>query len=157
MRLEDVLDEQLAPPGLAPVCAFLVADTPGFEGLLAVLAELSSDQLRHPEARSPQAVGVPAQHADSRATYIVCLYRVHGGPSRQPHSSSASRPLTPREKDVMECSVRGLDPTQTAEVLGISVATVYTHLRAIYRKLNVDKRVAAVGAAMAMGAVSTGP
>ena len=50
------------------------------------------------------------------------------------------RQLTPRETDVLELLQRGRSNGEIAETLHISIETVRTHARRIYRKLGVSTR-----------------
>ncbi|MEX0786126.1 MAG: response regulator transcription factor [Dehalococcoidia bacterium] len=54
------------------------------------------------------------------------------------------RALSPREQEVLELLARGRRNKEIAAQLGVSVGTVKTHLRHIYRKLTVADRTAAV-------------
>jgi DNA-binding NarL/FixJ family response regulator len=53
--------------------------------------------------------------------------------------------LSQREKDTLEFLVQGLATKEIADRLGLSIHTVDTHLRNIYRKLHVNSRAGAVG------------
>jgi DNA-binding NarL/FixJ family response regulator len=61
-------------------------------------------------------------------------------------SSPSGRPgaldLTDRELDVVNSVCAGLSNKAIARKLGISCFTVQDHVKAIYRKLNVNSRVA---------------
>jgi len=59
-------------------------------------------------------------------------------------------PLTPREKQVMLLVVHGLPNKAIAQQLGSSESTIKTHLREVFRKLNVDSRAAAAAKAVNM-------
>jgi two-component system nitrate/nitrite response regulator NarL len=59
--------------------------------------------------------------------------------------------LTPRELAVLELVAEGLATHQIAARLQIASATVKTHLRSIYHKLDVADRTSAVAAAMRRG------
>jgi two-component system nitrate/nitrite response regulator NarL len=59
--------------------------------------------------------------------------------------------LSPREREILERTARGLSAPETARELQISTATVKTHLRNIYEKLGVSERAAAVAEAMRRG------
>ncbi len=52
--------------------------------------------------------------------------------------------LTPREVEILQIVAKGLSNNETASVLGISKATIRTHLEHIYQKLDVTNRVEAV-------------
>jgi DNA-binding NarL/FixJ family response regulator len=60
-------------------------------------------------------------------------------------------PLTGREKDILECFVRGESYDAAASSLGISIDTVRTHVRRMYGKLRVKSRTEAVVAAIRRG------
>lgn len=53
-------------------------------------------------------------------------------------------PLTKREVEILQVISRGLSNSEAADVLGLSRATVRTHLEHIYEKLEVGNRVEAV-------------
>ncbi|WP_454051732.1 LuxR C-terminal-related transcriptional regulator [Cellulomonas sp. Marseille-Q8402] len=59
--------------------------------------------------------------------------------------------LTPRERDVLTCLRSSLTSDEIAGSLYLSINTVKTHMRAIYRKLGVDGRRAAVRVAVQRG------
>jgi DNA-binding NarL/FixJ family response regulator len=56
--------------------------------------------------------------------------------------------LTDREQDVLRVLAAGLTYAETALRLGVSVNTIRVHIRAIYRKLAVRSKTAAVMAAL---------
>jgi two-component system, NarL family, nitrate/nitrite response regulator NarL len=60
-------------------------------------------------------------------------------------------PLTPREAQVLERIAEGRSVGEIAAELHLSQATVKTHLRGLYAKLEVSERAAAVAAAMRRG------
>jgi len=53
-------------------------------------------------------------------------------------------PLTPREIDVLRLLARGCTYTQIAGRLGVSLHTVASHVKNLYRKLDVHSARAAV-------------
>ncbi len=53
---------------------------------------------------------------------------------------SAARSLSPREAEVLVYLARGFTPAYIAKSLVLSISTVRTHVRNIYRKLGVGKR-----------------
>lgn len=56
--------------------------------------------------------------------------------------------LTPREKEILELLIKGLNKNQISEQLSLSFHTVNTHARNIYEKLQVNTRSALVYKAM---------
>jgi DNA-binding CsgD family transcriptional regulator len=64
-----------------------------------------------------------------------------------------SAPLTPRELEVVALAAEGHSGPELAEELVLSPATVNTHFKNIYRKLDVRTRAAAVAKAMRLGVI----
>lgn len=61
--------------------------------------------------------------------------------------------LSPREVDVLRALTRGLAYKQVASELGVSIDTVRTHVRGVYRKLQVHSVAEAVSRALREGLV----
>ncbi len=61
--------------------------------------------------------------------------------------------LTPRETEVLTLIAKGLNNRAVAETLGVSRATVRTHLEHIYGKLEVSNRTEAVTEAIRQGII----
>lgn len=61
--------------------------------------------------------------------------------------------LTEREREILDCVVRGFTFPEIAKALAISSHTVTTHVRHIYRKLEVRSRSEAVYEALSLGLV----
>jgi len=68
------------------------------------------------------------------------LKRLVPGRSAQP----AGALLTPRESEILNAIARGFSYAESANLLHISVQTVHTHLKNIYRKLAVHSKTEAV-------------
>jgi predicted ATPase/DNA-binding CsgD family transcriptional regulator len=100
-------------------------------------------------ARARRALGderFAAEWAGGRATdpaEIVVLTR--------PHPPDHPAGLTLREVEVLRLIAAGLTDAQVAEQLVLSVRTVHSHVRSIYRKLGVSSRTAATGYAFRQG------
>jgi DNA-binding CsgD family transcriptional regulator len=60
-------------------------------------------------------------------------------------------PLTPRETDVLKLIVAGFSTVQIAEQLLISVNTVESHRKALYRKMRVHRIGEAIRVAQQLG------
>ena len=57
---------------------------------------------------------------------------------------SVLAPLTPRETQVLLLLAEGVSTAQTARSLGVSVATVRSHVKSVLAKLGVHSRIEAV-------------
>ena len=64
-----------------------------------------------------------------------------------------TRPLTPREIEILRLVAKGLSNNEAAGVLELSRATVRTHLEHIYEKLEVSNRVEAVTEGLRKGLI----
>jgi DNA-binding CsgD family transcriptional regulator len=74
--------------------------------------------------------------------------------SRDGGAAPAEPPsITPRETEVLSLASHGLNHCEIAELLGVSSATVRTHLQNIYPKLGVRDKAAAVAAALRHGLI----
>lgn len=82
------------------------------------------------------------------ASTVLNLLRTH--PSRPEFAGPgpARLDLTEREQEVLRGLVGGLAYKQVADVLGISLDTVRTHIRSVYRKLQVHSVAEAVSRAI---------
>jgi DNA-binding NarL/FixJ family response regulator len=70
-----------------------------------------------------------------------------------PDGLQPSKPLTPRELELLQLAADGLCGPMIAEELVLSRATVRTHFESIYKKLDVHDRAGAVGKAMRLGLI----
>ena len=61
--------------------------------------------------------------------------------------------LTPRETEILNAISRGFSYGETASMLGISIGTVHTFLKRIYRKLAVHSKTEAVFEANRLGLI----
>lgn len=59
------------------------------------------------------------------------------GSSKQPSASGAAASLSQRERQIVSALAAGKDPKTIAQTLDISVHTVRSHLKTIYRKVGV--------------------
>jgi DNA-binding NarL/FixJ family response regulator len=71
-------------------------------------------------------------------------------PAPAPHGAPS---LTEREREILDCVVKGFTFPEIARLLEISAHTVTTHVRHIYRKLEVRSRSEAVYEALSLGLV----
>ena len=93
--------------------------------------------------------------ATPAARYVRSRWREVGSGSvpRGPTQATLSNPahLTRRQLEVLELVARGLSNAAIAERLVVSKKTVEHHVSAIFAKLGVDSRAAAVVAAQQLG------
>lgn len=68
-------------------------------------------------------------------------------------ASALEEPLTPRELEVLELVVRGLDNSEIAQALYLSQHTVKNHVSTILMKLEVENRIQAAVRAVRSGMV----
>ncbi len=88
----------------------------------------------------------------TRAVFAAGLPR--GAPPATPLPGGPGEPLTPRELAIVHLVGQGLGNKKIADQLGVSVATVRSHLNRVYGKLGSESRVElALLAARAGGAV----
>ena len=73
-----------------------------------------------------------------------------GLPAADPEGETT---LTPREGEILNAISRGFSYAETASMLGISVGTVHTFLKRIYRKLAVHSKTEAVFEASRLGLI----
>ena len=97
---------------------------------------------------------------------VEAIREVHGGGSViqprlarrllrhfQAQDQEGAPSLTPRETEILGLIARGLSNRLAAETLGVSPATVRTHLEHIYAKLEVSNRTEAVTEAIRRGII----
>ena len=64
------------------------------------------------------------------------------------------RPLSDREKEILQLIAKGVSNSEAARLLNLSKATIRTHLEHIYEKLEVTNRVDAVTEGIRKGLIS---
>ena len=79
------------------------------------------------------------------------LLRRFREPAPAPDDGVKGSKLTAREREVLQLMVQGLTYKEAAKTLGISRNTVASHIKHIYRKLEVDSRGEAVFEALSRG------
>jgi DNA-binding NarL/FixJ family response regulator len=91
---------------------------------------------------------------------VTTIRTVHAGKSHIPPAIAeklaermGTEDLTPREFDVLEQIVNGMSNKEIATVLGVSEATVKTHINSLLGKLGVTDRTQAATAAIQRGIV----
>jgi len=86
-------------------------------------------------------------HEPSLKTYLRQILQAFGSPSL---AAPLPEPLSPQEVRVLRLLATGSSAPQIAQQLVVSVTTVRTQIQSIYRKLQVNNRVAASSAAHAL-------
>lgn len=86
------------------------------------------------------------------ARYLLRRFRPDAGATPD-RPDPASPRLSEREHEVLTLIVKGFAYAEIAELLGVSPHTVTTHVRGIYRKLEVHSRGEAVYEALQLGIV----
>jgi LuxR family maltose regulon positive regulatory protein len=69
-------------------------------------------------------------------------------------TKAATGSLRPRERRVLELIERGYSNKEIAREIGVGVETVKSNVKQIFRKLAVDRRMAAVARARTLGLLS---
>jgi DNA-binding NarL/FixJ family response regulator len=82
------------------------------------------------------------------ARTLLTFVRESAGARHESETEPTRLDLTAREQEVLRCIVRGRSYQQTAGDLAISIETVRTHIRNLYRKLQVHSVAEAVGLAI---------
>jgi len=111
---------------------YLVKDIAPGELLTAIHEVASGDPPLSPEVRRTLIDQVRGEPADELA------------PSR----SAPAPGLTSREHEILNLFVRGHTYHCVAEALGLAVGTVQSHVKSIYKKLDVSSKAEAVAAAV---------
>lgn len=89
-------------------------------------------------------------HAPVSPALARYLFRLAGSP--HPATEHAIR-LTHKERQTLEHIGRGHSYAQTAELMGVSVSTIQTHVRNLYRKLGAHSQMQAVVKARESGLI----
>lgn len=75
-------------------------------------------------------------------------------PTANAADGSPITPLSEREKQVLEMVAKGFMQAEIAEILEVSINTVSTYIKRIYKKLAVNSRTSAVHRANALGLIN---
>jgi DNA-binding CsgD family transcriptional regulator len=74
-------------------------------------------------------------------------------PGSETTAESGAVRLTPRETEVLQLVAKGFSFTEIADMLGMSIHTVISHVKHIYSKLSVGSRGEAVFEAVQLGLI----
>jgi DNA-binding NarL/FixJ family response regulator len=72
------------------------------------------------------------------------LNRLHIKAADEKAASDAETTLTPREHEILDMIAKGFSYAETSKICSISAATVHSHLKSVYRKLEVHSKTEAV-------------
>lgn len=94
----------------------------------------------------------------SLARRLLRHFRVPEAPGAEPPPAPPGepevKPLSEREKEILQLIAKGVSNSEAARMLSVSKATIRTHLEHIYRKLEVTNRVEAVTEGIRKGLIS---
>ncbi|EGX54507.1 LuxR family transcriptional regulator, partial [Streptomyces zinciresistens K42] len=120
-------------------------DTAAARRLLAhCLTEARRERLRRPFLEAGGWAAPYLGAAPLRTLAAGWLVPGPPGPAAAPVAQPLVEPLSGRERDVLERLARMMSTQDIAADLYVSVNTVKTHLKSVYRKLSVNRRNEAV-------------
>lgn len=92
------------------------------------------------------------------ARRLLNRFRGVATPDQLPTSKTAANheftPLSEREQQVLEMVAKGFMQAEIADILGVSINTISTYIKRIYKKLAVNSRTSAVHRANALGLIN---
>ncbi|HEX4042234.1 MAG TPA: response regulator transcription factor [Xanthobacteraceae bacterium] len=134
---------------LSPACSALVVTTFGDEKTVTAAIEAGADgyllkgtaleELKR-DIHALRDGGSPLSPMIARKL----LNRMHGMASAAALDAGGEAALTPREREILEMIAKGFSYAETSAICAISTATVHSHLKRIYRKLEVHSKTEAV-------------
>lgn len=72
------------------------------------------------------------------------LNKLQAKPADSTPQTTTGTKLTPREHDILQMIAKGFSYAETSQICGVASATVHSHLKSIYRKLEVHSKTEAV-------------
>lgn len=130
------------------------ADDPAAaHGALETALDAAAEQgvVRPLRDRAAELHPLLSEHLEWGSAHEALVARLLVAEEVAPAPRASAWDLTPRERDVLACLRSSLTSDEIAASLFLSINTVKTHMRAIYRKLGVDGRRAAVRVAVQRG------
>jgi len=104
-----------------------------------------------PDGREQVAFGQEGEQRAEPQAADQPITSAHHPLRKPPPSQPLVEPLSNRELDVLDLLAQRLSNKEIADKLYISNITIKSHLKNIYRKLNINKRREAVEKAMKIG------
>ena len=101
--------------------------------------------------RIDETIGLNSTNSRTRESLRVIRADVSTLIEKSRHLREVKYELTNREKDVLAVLATGASVKEICQELFLSQPTVKTHLSAIYKKLSVTNRVAAINSAQKLG------
>ena len=138
--------EMIAPE---PFFQIFLREGPSMKHLL----EQTQKRLSAPENQS----GSGTSNVQISQFIALVLAKMTSASPKTKGSKSSHSDLTTREIEVLSCLAQGLTYSDTAEQLFISINTLKTHIKNIYRKLNVANRTQAVNKAKVLRLLDRSP
>lgn len=159
LQLPDIsgaeLTREIASMERAPAIVVLTAHGERAVALEALKAGANGYLLKGAPAELPKAVRVAAsggsQIAPAIARYLLEEVRGLEGPPDAEEEEESRVELTRRETEVLTLLAKGLTYEDAARVLGISLGTVQSHVKSLYRKLEVSSKAEAAAEAVRRG------
>jgi DNA-binding NarL/FixJ family response regulator len=134
---------------LRPHCSVLVVTTFGDERTVTAALEAGADgyllkgaaleELRR-DIHALRDGGSPLSPMIARKL----LNRLHAGAAGEKPDAAGETRLTPREQQILQMIAKGFSYAETSKICNIRAATVHSHLKSIYRKLEVHSKTEAV-------------
>jgi DNA-binding NarL/FixJ family response regulator len=132
-----------------PACSVMVISTFGDEKTVTAALEAGADgyllkgnavaELRR-DIHALRNGGSPLSPMIARKL----LNRLHGNAAAERAEAGAATRLTGREHEILDMIARGFSYAETSKICGIGAATVHSHLKSVYRKLEVHSKTEAV-------------
>ncbi len=102
------------------------------------------------ESMRPKELGLTNMDELGTLTHVFSMLDLLAGNPQSRIPEGVMAPPTPREIELLHCVEAGLDNSQIAERLSVSVRTIKWHLSNLYFKLDVKNRSAAVAKGRAL-------
>jgi DNA-binding NarL/FixJ family response regulator len=134
---------------LRPQCSVLVVTTFGDERTVTAALEAGADgyllkgtgldELKR-DIHALRDGGSPLSPMIARKL----LNRLQAGVAGEKPDAAGEMRLTPREQQILQMIAKGFSYAETSKICSIRAATVHSHLKSIYRKLEVHSKTEAV-------------
>lgn len=137
----------------APVDKIIEAIKEVRAGGTVIQPNLARRLLRHFRV-DPDSAPLPAAAAAPAVEAAPSVAEVPAAATAVSSDEPELKPLSDREKEILQLIAKGVSNSEAAKLLNLSKATIRTHLEHIYRKLEVTNRVEAVTEGIRKGLIS---